>query len=114
MVAQMRVIFLAGLLVGCAAPKIPTSTDEVAVVRTTWLAAFNGKQLDAVAETYALDAVFLPITGNRLVSRMAIKNLYAQIWQRFTPHIELVSKYTERSAQLAYETGEYSEIITAA
>ncbi len=109
----MRALALA-LLVGCAAPKIPTATDELDGLRARWLAAFNGKQIDAVVLTYALDAVYLPITGNRVVSRLAIKNLYTQIWEKFTPHIELTSKGVERSGAIAYETGEYSESITAA
>jgi uncharacterized protein (TIGR02246 family) len=108
----MRVLALALLLAGCAAPKIPTATDELDTLRAHWLAAFNSKQLDAVVATYAMDAVYLPITGNRVVSRLAIKNLYAQIWARFTPHIELTSKGVERSAQIAYETGEYTESVT--
>ena len=107
----MRVIVLA-VLAGCSAPKVPTSTDEVDALRASWLAAFNGKQLDAVVATYAVDATYLPITGNRVVSRLAIKNLYAQIWQQFTPRLALTSKYAERSAQLAFETGEYTETIT--
>ena len=106
----MRVIVLA-VLAGCSAPKVPTSTDEVDALRASWLAAFNGKQLDAVVATYALDATYLPITGNRVVSRLAIKNLYAQIWQQFTPRLALTSKYAERSAQLAFETCEYTETI---
>jgi ketosteroid isomerase-like protein len=112
MFLAMRVLALA-LLAACAPPKIPTATDELDALRARWLAAFNGKQLDAVVGTYALDAVFLPITGNRVVSRLAIKNLYTQIWERFTPHIELTSKGVERSAQLAYETGEYREAVMA-
>ncbi len=111
MVRPMRVLVLA-LLAACAAPKIPTATDELDGLRARWLAAFNAKQIDAVVDTYAIDAVFLPITGNRVVSRLAIKNLYTQIWSRFTPHIELTSKGVERSAAIAYETGEYSEVVT--
>ena len=110
----MRSPLLLLAALGCAAPKTPTSTDELTTLRTSWLTAFNAKQLDAVVQTYALDAVYLPITGNRVVSRLAIKNLYAQIWQRFTPHLELTTKYAERSASLGYETGEYSESVTAA
>jgi uncharacterized protein (TIGR02246 family) len=108
----MRAALALALLTACAGTKIPTSTDEIDALRRSWLTAFNGKQLDGVVNAYAIDAVFLPITGNRVVSRLAIKNLYAQIWEKFTPHLELTSKYAERSAQLAYETGEYTETIT--
>lgn len=98
----------------CAPPKIPSSTDELATMRTAWLAAFNAKQLEPAAQAYALDALYLPITGNRIVSRMAIKNLFAQIWEKLSAHLELTSKVVERSASLAYETGEYTEVLSGA
>jgi uncharacterized protein (TIGR02246 family) len=101
------------LLVACAAPKIPTSTDEVEAVRARFIAAFNGKQLEAIAQLYATDAIYLPVTGNRLVSRMAVHNLYAQIFEKFTPSLTLTTKYTERFGELAYETGEYTESVSS-
>ena len=107
----MRLALVAALA-ACSAPKIPTGTGELDALRAAWLAAFNGKQLDAVVPMYSVDAVFLPITGNRVVSRLAIKNLYAQIWQRFTPALALTPKLVERSANLGYESGDYTETVT--
>ena len=109
----MKVAVLA-CVAACAAPKTPTSTDEVATLRTAFVAAVDARQLDAVMAMYTLDAVYLPQTGNRVVSKLAIHNMYAKIWERFTPHLELTSKYAERFGQLAYETGEYTESISAA
>jgi ketosteroid isomerase-like protein len=103
----------AAILAACSPPKIPTGTDELDTLRTAWTLAFNGKQLEAITPMYAIDAVFLPITGNRVVSRLAIHNLYEQIWSRFTPQLKLTTKITERSANLAYESGDYSETITS-
>ena len=101
-------------LLACGGPqKIATATDEVAVLRETWSRAFNAKQLEPVIATYALDAVVMPITGGRIVSSAAIKNLYQRIWNQFTPRVELTSHVVERSGDLAYDSGEYVENVVA-
>jgi uncharacterized protein (TIGR02246 family) len=102
------------LLVACGGPqRIATSTDDIAALRDGWTRAFNARQLDAIAATYAVDAVFLPITGGRVVSAAAIKNLHERIWARLTPHIELTSHVVERSGDLAYDSGDYVENLVA-
>ena len=93
--------------------KPATTTDEVAALRDTWARAFNAKQLAPATATFTLDAVVMPITGGRIVSAAAIKNLYERIWNRFTPHITLTSHVLERSGDLAYDSGEYVERIVA-
>ena len=101
-------------LVACGgAQKIGTAPDDVAKLRDMWTSAFNAKQLDAVIATYAMDAVFMPITGERIISSAAIKNLYERIWKQFTPHIDLKSRAIERYGDLAYDSGDYIENITA-
>jgi ketosteroid isomerase-like protein len=105
---------LCAMLAACGgAQKVATGTDELAVLRDGWIRAFNAKQLDAVSATYALDAVFLPITGGRVVSAAAIKNLFERIWHQLTPHIELTSHVVERSGDLAYDSGEYVENLVS-
>jgi uncharacterized protein (TIGR02246 family) len=105
---------LCAMLAACGgSQKIATTTDEIAALRESWARAFNAKQLDAVIATYALDAVFLPITGGRVVSAAAIKNLYERIWNQLTPHIDLTSHVVERSGDLAYDSGEYVENLVS-
>jgi uncharacterized protein (TIGR02246 family) len=102
------------VLLGCGgAQKIATAPDEIAELRERWTRAFNAKQLEPVVATYTLDAVMMPITGTRIVSAAAIRNLHERIWQQFTPRIELTSHVVERSADLAYDSGEYVETIVA-
>ena len=99
----------------CAsAPPIATGTDEIAALRGRWVAAFNARQEEAIAGTYASDAVYIPITGNRIVSALAIRNLYARIWTKFSPHIDLEPHAVERRGELAYESGDYRESVGAA
>ncbi len=102
------------VLAACGGAQRPaTTTDEVAALRDTWARAFNAKALEPAVASFALDAVVLPITGGRIVSAAAIKNLYERIWNRFTPHVELTSHVLERSGDLAYDSGEYVENIIA-
>ena len=102
------------MLAACGgAQKIATTTDELAALRESWTRAFNGKQLDAVVGMYTLDAVFLPITGGRVVSAAAVKNLYERIWAQLTPRIELTSHVVERYGDLAYDSGEYVENLVS-
>jgi ketosteroid isomerase-like protein len=111
-----RAVNLAALaaLAGCGGVQpIATTTDELAALRDAWTRAFNARQLDPVIATYALDAVVLPITGGRIVSAAAIKNLYERLWRRLTPRVELASHVVERSGDLAYDSGEYVENLTA-
>jgi uncharacterized protein (TIGR02246 family) len=105
---------LCAMLAACAGtPRLATATGELAALRESWTRAFNAKQLDAVTATYALDAVFLPITGGRIVSAAAIRNLHERMWHQLTPRIQLTSHVVERSGDLAYDSGEYVENIVA-
>ena len=102
------------MLAACGGAQKPaTITDEVAALRDAWARAFNAKALEPAVASFAQDAVVLPITGGRIVSAAAIKNLYERIWSRFTPHVELTSHVLERSGDLAYDSGEYVERIVA-
>jgi len=110
------VIFAALAALGSCggAPHVATTTDEVTALREAWTRGFNAGRLDPVIAMYALDAVVLPITGGRIVSAAAIRNLYERMWHRLTPRVELTSHVVERSADLAYDSGEYVEHLTAA
>jgi len=113
---MMRAVVLAvlAIAVACGGAQRPaTSTDDVTAVRSAWIRAFNARQLDPAIATFALDAVVLPITGGRIVSAAAIRNLYERIWDRLTPHIELTSHVIERSGALAYDSGEYVETVVS-
>jgi ketosteroid isomerase-like protein len=113
---MIRAVNLAALALAGACggtQRLATATDDVTVVRDAWTRAFNARQLEPAIATFALDAVVLPITGGRIVSAAAIKNLYARIWDRLTPHVELTSHVIERSGDLAYDSGEYVETVVA-
>jgi ketosteroid isomerase-like protein len=112
-ITRAPTLALCALLACGGAQKPATGTDELATLRDGWIHAFNAKQLDAVAATYALDAVFLPITGGRVVSAAAIRNLFERIWNQLTPHIELTSHVVERSGELAYDSGEYVQNLVS-
>ena len=115
MTRAVKLAALIALVVACGgAQPIATTTDELSALRAAWTHAFNDRQIDPVIATYALDAVVLPITGGRIVSAAAIKNLYERIWHRLTPRVELTSHVLERSGDLAYDSGDYIENLSSA
>jgi ketosteroid isomerase-like protein len=113
MIRAVNLAALAALAACGGAQPIATATDELPALRDAWTRATNARRLDAAIATFALDAVVLPITGGRVVSAAAIKNLYERLWKRLTPRIALTSHVVERSGDLAYDSGEYIENLTA-
>jgi uncharacterized protein (TIGR02246 family) len=108
----VRRLPLATLLCCCA--HLPaTGTAAPAALRDAWLEAFNARQLDAVLALYADDGVFLPITGERVAGRDALRALYTKVFGEVTAHLELHSEGLERSADLAFDTGTYRESVDA-
>ena len=109
-----RAVTVASCLAACGgAQHVATATDEVAALRDRWLAASNAHQLDAMMTTYASDAVLLPVTGNRVVSAVAIRTLHERLWAKMSPTITLHSHVTERIGALAYDSGEYDELLAS-
>lgn len=107
------IAYVAALASCGGAQHAATATDDVAALRERWLAASNAHQLDAMMDTYASDAVLLPVTGNRVVSAVAIRTLHQRLWAKMSPTITLHSHVTERIGALAYDSGEYDELLAA-
>ncbi len=108
------VVTLFAALAACAGtPKIATETDALDALRMRWVAAFNTRQTHDIGTMYAMDAVYIPISGNRVVSATAIENLFSRIWTRFEPHVVLEPHAIERRGDLAYESGDYRESVSA-
>jgi uncharacterized protein (TIGR02246 family) len=108
----VRRLLLAVVVCSCA--HVPaTDTHEPAALRDAWLEAFNARRLDPVLALYADDAVFLPITGERVAGREALRALYTKVFGEVTARLELQSAGLERSGDLAYDTGTYRESVEA-
>jgi ketosteroid isomerase-like protein len=107
-------ILLCFLCSFCAAGAIAGSEAKVQVAqaRDNWLAAFKSKSVDDAIGFYASDAVFLQPTGDRIEGIDAIRELYRKVAITFDSDLLLKSRNLEVSADLAFDSGEYEEVLT--
>ena len=98
----------------CAAEAIGGSGAKVQVAqaRDKWLAAFKSKSVEQAIGFYASDAAFLQPTGDRIEGIEAIRELYKKVASTFDSDLLLKSRNLEVSADLAFDSGEYEEILT--
>ena len=85
---------------------------QVAQARDKWLAAFKAKNVDQAISFYAPDAAFLQPTGARIEGIEAIRELYNKVASTFDSDLLIRSRNLEVSADLAFDSGEYEEILT--
>ena len=122
--------FIASLIISvCAALLLPASGDartvrpvrshhhcvdsQVTKISEQWAKEWSAKNLNSVVDLYAEDAVFLPSTGSRVTGRPAIRELFAGALAAHTSQIQVRSKVSEQSGNLAFDSGEYEETSTA-
>ncbi len=91
----------------------PTISPEIARLRAEWVKDLHAKQLDQIAALYAEDAEFLLATGTRVSGRAAIRELCKNVMATMTSDITLHTATSERSENLAYDSGDYSETLTS-
>jgi uncharacterized protein (TIGR02246 family) len=90
-----------------------SDADAFAHLRTEWANQLHAKQLDRFAALYTPDAVFLPPTGERITGRDAIREMTRGVMAQFTSTITLHSITAERSGDLAYDSGDFTETLVA-
>jgi uncharacterized protein (TIGR02246 family) len=91
----------------------PVNSPEIARLRAEWVKDLHTKQLDQIAALYAEDAEFLLATGTRVSGRAAIRELCKNVMATMTSDITLHTATSERSDNLAYDSGDYSETLTS-
>jgi uncharacterized protein (TIGR02246 family) len=99
-----------------AAPNPQSSaanSPEIARLRAEWVNDLHTKQLDKIAALYSEDAEFLLATGTRVSGRSAIRELCKNVMATMTSDITLRTATRERSENLAYDSGDYTETLTS-
>ncbi|HEY8185711.1 MAG TPA: SgcJ/EcaC family oxidoreductase [Pyrinomonadaceae bacterium] len=86
------------------------SANDIAKVSEQWAREWKAKNLDALIALYAEDAVFMPATGSRVTGRAEIRELFEKALAVYTSDLQVHSKVTEESGDLAYDSGEYDEM----
>jgi ketosteroid isomerase-like protein len=84
------------------------SVDRISNV---WGAYWSGKKLEPVLALYAPDAVFLPTSHARWVGLAEIRKQFTSLQVEFDPEIRLQSIACQTSGVLAYDSGQYEEMI---
>ncbi len=87
--------------------------SDITKIGERWAKEWGAKNLEGVLALYAEDAVFLPSTGSRVTGRAAIRELFAGALASHSSKLQVRSKVTEHSGDLAYDSGEYDETSTS-
>jgi ketosteroid isomerase-like protein len=116
---RAAIAFLAYATIG--APNFsPTATATpqastiaaLAKIREAWVQDLRTKQLEPILKFYAPDAVFLQPTGERITGSTALRTLFQTIMSTFNSDLILHSQNLETSGDLAYDSGDFQEILT--
>src|SRR6266849_1415888 len=94
-----------------AAPQASTLV-ALAKIREAWVQDLRTKQLEPILKFYAPDAVFLQPTGERLAGSAALRTLFQTIMSTFNSDLIRHSQNLETSGDLAYDSGDFQEILT--
>ncbi|MGA2550589.1 MAG: DUF4440 domain-containing protein [Burkholderiaceae bacterium] len=91
----------------------PSATDTPAqAVTQQWARFWNAESLDALMALYAKDGEFYPTSGERVTGTSAIRALFQDALAANKPVIQMTSVTSARSGTLAFDSGDYVEIIT--
>ena len=90
----------------------PGLANSISKPSQLWAREWSAKNLDALMDLYADDAVFLTATGSRTTGKAAIRELFKQALAGSGSQLKVYSRSTEESGNLAYDSGEYDEVST--
>jgi ketosteroid isomerase-like protein len=120
--AMVRVLFRAFLLSLACSPlhAQTTFTPPVfgkgpvpfALLRQSWIEDFEARRVFSAAGHYSPDADLLRADGNHVEGLAGIRHFYSSIFDHFDCSINLISKVTSESNELAYDSGSYKELLT--
>jgi ketosteroid isomerase-like protein len=95
-----------------AAPQTSTLVT-LGKIRDAWVQDLRTKQLEPILKFYAPDAAFLQPSGERLTGSAALRTLFVTIMSTFNSDLTLHSQNLEASGDLAYDSGDFQESLTA-
>jgi ketosteroid isomerase-like protein len=110
-VSTIGVSQLSGLAVGASSNQQQTLAN-LARNREEWVQYLHTKQLEPILKFYAPDAAFLQPNGDRITGSAALRSLFQNIMASFTSDLTLHSRNLEASGDLAYDSGDFEELLT--
>jgi ketosteroid isomerase-like protein len=113
--AAIAVLAVAALALTLAPTAVPQASTIVALAKTreAWVHDLRGKQLEPILKFYAADAVFLQPTGERITGSAALRTLFEKTMATYNSDLTLHSQNLETSGDLAYDSGDFEETMTA-
>jgi uncharacterized protein (TIGR02246 family) len=83
-------------------------------VSQQWAGYWNAKNLAAIMTLYAPEPTFLPTSGERWGGAASIRRHFAAGMKQYDPRLTMQSVASGTSANLAYDSGSYDEILAPA
>lgn len=93
-------------------PGAPHAENDVAKISEAWAKEWSVRSLEPLVALYTDDAVFVTATGTRVTGRVAIRDLFSKALALSASKVQVASRGTEQSGDLAYDSGEYEETTT--
>jgi ketosteroid isomerase-like protein len=107
MCLQFALLFLSAFTLRAGVTPI---TPDIGAV---WAADWSARRLDHVLTLYAPDAIFYTSGGDRISGIPAIRTLFQSAMKSGNSTIHLERAVTEQSGKLAYESGDYQEMLVS-
>ena len=87
---------------------------DIETLRSSWVHYLHDKQLEKAIALYADDAIFFEPDGKRAVGKAEIRALFSSVMKTFDSDIHLKNLASDRSGDMAYESGDFDEVLVAA
>jgi ketosteroid isomerase-like protein len=95
-----------------AAPPPPPPDGPAQLVTQQWARFWNTQAIEALVGLYAKDGEFYPTSGERVTGQAALRSLFQGALAANRPVITMTSVSGGHSGNVAYDAGDYVEIIT--
>jgi uncharacterized protein (TIGR02246 family) len=89
------------------------AADQIAALKVQLATALHSKHLEDIPPLFAPDGSFLSRTTGRVTGRDAIRGLFESVMNSYSSDITLTSLHIERSQDLAFDSGDFDETVTA-
>ncbi|MEA1674785.1 YybH family protein [Nitrospirillum sp. BR 11163] len=106
-----RIVAICGLLTLNSAAMAEENCAGANILSADWASDWSGKNLENVLALYSSDAIFLPSSHERWAGLTEIRQNFAALQEKFAPDIHLKSLVCEASGDLAYDSGQYEEVL---
>jgi uncharacterized protein (TIGR02246 family) len=88
--------------------RTPATASAVESLRSEYVAAFNSGDAAKLASLYSQDAVYMPVSGERIEEREAIEAHFESDFRRGMSELKVEPQETKQIGDAFYDSGAYS------